>query len=231
MAFDAGSVVGKINLETGEFTGAITGAIGKTENLTKSMFNAQVAFALVQKAIGLVTDFVKDSISAWNAQEKALAFTEATLKSTGNVIGTTVKEMADLSAAIQKTTTFADEDVLAAENMLLTYTKIGKDVFPRATLAIADMSARMGDLAGNSRLVGRALQDPVRGLTMLQRMGVTFSAAQQEQIKNFVETNQLAKAQGIILGELEKKFGGSAAALRDTFGGAVIALNNTWGDF
>jgi hypothetical protein len=231
MAFDAGSIVGKINLETGEFTGAINGAIGKTQNLTKSMFTAQAAFALVQKAVQAVTGFVKDSIGAWNAQEQAIAITRATLKSTGNAIGMTVKELVYLSGEVQKNTTFADENVLAAQNMLLTYTKIGKDIFPRTTMAIADMSARIGDLNGNARLVGRALEDPIRGLTMLQRMGVTFSASQKDQIENFVKTNQLGKAQAIILTELEKKFGGSAAAIRNTFGGAVTALNNTWGDF
>jgi hypothetical protein len=231
MAFDAGSIVGKINLETGEFTAALTGAVAKTKSMTKSMFDAQVAFAAVKKAINLVTGFVKDSIGAWNAQEQAIAITRATLKSTGNAIGMTVKELVDLSGEVQKNTTFADENVLAAQNMILTYTKIGKDIFPRTTMAIADMSARIGDLNGNARLVGRALEDPIRGLTMLQRMGVTFSASQKDQIENFVKTNQLGKAQAIILTELEKKFGGSAAAIRNTFGGAVTALNNTWGDF
>jgi len=198
----------------------------KTESMTGGFLKAQIIFAAVKKAFHAVVNLAKDSVKDWEAQERAVAVTTAALQSTGDACGMTVKQLIDLSDEIQKTTTVSHTNALAMEDMLLTYTHIGKETFPEATKAIVDMAARVGDLTSDARIVGRALQDPINGLTMLQRVGVQFSQVQKDQIANFVKTNQLAAAQGVILKELEIKYGGSAAAIRNTFGGAVTALNN-----
>ena len=48
-------------------------------------------------------------------------------------------------------------------------------------------------------MVGKALNDPLKGLTALSRIGVQFTAQQQEQIKAMVEVGDVAGAQKIIL--------------------------------
>lgn len=42
------------------------------------------------------------------------------------------------------------------------------------------------------------------------------------------ETGRTGEAQGILLGELEKRYKGTAAAARDTLGGALTALKNSF---
>jgi uncharacterized protein YhfF len=86
------------------------------------------------------------------------------------------------------------------------------------------------DLVSATRLLGKALQDPDTGLTQLKRSGISFTETQKELIKGFVESGERAKAQGVILAEVEKRFRGSAEAARNTLGGALEGLKNSFGD-
>jgi hypothetical protein len=75
------------------------------------------------------------------------------------------------------------------------------------------MSARLGtDLNKTAIQVGKALQDPIKGVSALRRVGVDFTEQQKEQIEKMVEANDVIGAQKLILAELTKEFGGSAAA-------------------
>ena len=165
------------------------------------------------------------------AQEAAVAQLNAVLKSTGGVAGVTSQAAQDLAANLQKVTTFGDEAIIPAESLLLTFTKIGQDIFPDATKIVLDMSQALGqDLKSSAIQVGKALQDPVLGVTALRRVGVNFSKDQQKVIADLVKTGQSAKAQQLILKELQTEFGGAAVAARDTLGGALKALGNAFGD-
>jgi hypothetical protein len=163
--------------------------------------------------------------------ERVDAQLEARLKSTAGAAGMTKQALDELATATARKTTYDDEAVKSAEAMLLTFTKIHADVFPRAIDAITDMATAMGtDLESATIQLGKALNDPIQGITALQRVGVTFSADQKAVIESLVETGQQAEAQRLILRELETEFGGAAGAARDTFGGALQALKNTLGD-
>ncbi len=156
--------------------------------------------------------------------EKQLA---AVLKSTGGAAGLTAKELTRHAAALQKVTNFGDEVTIGAQAMLLTFTKIGRDIFPRATEAIQDMAVAMQiGLKEATLQVGKALNDPIRGMTALTRSGITFTQQQKDQVKALQETGQLMKAQTIIIKELETQFGGSARAAADP----LIQLKNVVGD-
>ncbi len=61
-------------------------------------------------------------------------------------------------------------------------------------------------------MLGKALNDPIKGMTALGRAGVQFSAADEKRIERLVKENKLREAQGIILKELRSQFGGQAAA-------------------
>jgi hypothetical protein len=75
------------------------------------------------------------------------------------------------------------------------------------------MSAALGrDLNSSVLQVGKALNDPVRGMTMLSRAGVVFTEQQRDQIKALAESGDQLGAQKIILRELTKEFQGSAKA-------------------
>jgi len=64
----------------------------------------------------------------------------------------------------------------------------------------------------------------------LRRIGIQLSKTQQDQVKTFVNLNDMASAQKVILGELETQFGGMARSMRLTLSGSLAALGNSWGD-
>lgn len=163
--------------------------------------------------------------------EKATNALDAAFKNTGATVGLTRTRLDTLATSIQNTTTVSDDLVKEGESILLTFDKVRGQAFERTIKVATDLSARLGtDLKGSIRQVGLALQDPVAGLTLLRRSGISFSDAQKDLIKGFLETNQAAKAQNLILSELERRFGGSAAAARNTLGGALTGLKNAFGD-
>ena len=163
--------------------------------------------------------------------EDAIAQLDAVLKSTGGSAGVMRKDLLDMADQMQKTTKFTQEDTLAAESLLLTFTNIGSTTFPAATRAAADMATALGtDMAGQSIALGKALNDPIKGITALSRVGVSFTEGQKASIKAMQESGDMAGAQTIILKELEKEFGGSAEAAGKTFSGQLEILKNAFGE-
>lgn len=185
---------------------------------------------------GLVSGFAVSAvfskiISETSEAEFASAQLNATLKSTKGVAGQSAAELNRHAAALAKVSTFDDDVITGAQSLLLTFTKIGRETFPQATQAVLNVAQAMGtDLKSAAIQVGKALNDPILGVSALARSGIQFSEAQKDMIAKLVETNQLAEAQTIILKELETQFGNSAAAARNTFGGALKALANDIGN-
>lgn len=187
---------------------------------------AAVGIAAAAVTAGLVA-FGVSSVKSFQESEESLSQLNAVLASTGGVAGVTAEAATELADSLQKVTKFSDEDVIAAENLLLTFTKIGKDIFPEATKTVLDMSTALGqDTKSSAIQLGKALQDPILGVTALRRVGVNFNSAQQDVIKNLVETGRSAEAQRLILKELATEFGGSAEAAGKTFGGRLEILKN-----
>src|SRR5262249_48162283 len=69
------------------------------------------------------------------------------------------------------------------------------------------------------------LNDPINGVTALQRVGVTFTDQQKEQIKVMVESGHTMDAQKVILKELNTEFGNSARAYGETLPGKLAIFH------
>ena len=183
-------------------------------------------------AIALFTVGLKKSIDAAIVQENAIAKLNAVLASTKGVAGVTSKSAQELASSLQKVTTYGDETIISAESILLTFTKIGKDVFPEAVETMLDMSTVLGqDLKSSAIQLGKALNDPIQGVTALRRVGVQLTAEQENSIKKFMQLGDVASAQKVILQELGTQMGGQARAAAETYGGRVQQLKNSMGDF
>lgn len=174
---------------------------------------------------------VFSSIKAFSDSQNAIAQLNAVLKSTKGIAGVTADEVLKLSSALQQQSKFDDEAITGAQNILLTFTSIGKNVFPTATQAILDVSQAMGqDLVTTTKQLGIALNNPIEGMARLTRIGVQFTPAQKELIKTMQESGDIMGAQNVILSELATEFGGSALASSKTFDGQITILKNNLND-
>lgn len=161
----------------------------------------------------------KVAVDEFTEVQQVTGQTEAALKSTGGAANVTADQVAHLSANLGDLAAIDGEVVQQAENVLLTFTKVrnevgkGNDIFNRASKAALDLSARMGtDLSSAMLQVGKATNDPIKGVTALSRAGIQFSEDQKFMIASLVESGDLLGAQKIVLAELEKQVGGSAKA-------------------
>lgn len=174
---------------------------------------------------------VRQAIPAATESAQALGQVNAALASMGPVAGRTTQQLQDQAKALMDISTFDDDDILKSVTAnMLTFGKVTGETFDRAQLAALNLSARLGqDLQSSAIQIGKALNDPIKGVTALTRVGVSFTESQKDQIKAMTQTGNVAGAQAIILGELEKQFGGAAKALHDATPGADV--QHSWDDF
>jgi hypothetical protein len=183
-------------------------------------------------AIGALAAGLKFSIDQAAEAELVNAKLGAVLQATGGVSGMTADSLDTLSRTMSRMSGVDDETIKSSEAVLLTFRNIGQSVFPDATQAALDMSAVMGgDLQSSIVQIGKALNDPIKGFSALQRVGVTFSDSQRSMITNLQDSGDLLGAQGVILQELQSEFGGAAEAMGNTYTGSINKMKNALGDF
>lgn len=113
-----------------------------------------------------------------------------------------------------------DEDVIkATQTKLLTFKNLAAtadDVgssFDRATMAALDLAAAgFGEAAQNATQLGKALQDPIKGITALARAGVTFTEQEKTKIATLAKSGKMLEAQDELLKAIEGQVGGTAKA-------------------
>lgn len=152
--------------------------------------------------------------------QKVSAQLNAVLESTGGIAGVTADMANQLADSYAKITLFSDDAILSAENLMLTFTSVGKDIFPEATMTALNMSTALGqDLQSSVTQLGKALNNPIDGISALSRVGVQFTEDQKAMIERMVESGDVMGAQKVILAELNTEFGKSAenAANADPF--------------
>lgn len=166
----------------------------------------------------------------------AAAQTAAVLKSTGNAAHVSAGQVAQYAGAVQAKTGVDDAAVQSGENLLLTFTNIqnvagkGNDIFNQTRQTMVDLSVAFGqDTKSSAIQLGKALQDPVKGMSALSRVGVTFTAGQQKTIKAMVASNNLLGAQKLMLKAVNLQVAGSANAYGKTLPG-MIARAKGWLD-
>lgn len=169
----------------------------------------------------------KRFVEAALQEETALKSLEAVLRATGVAAKITVEQVQEFSAARQAITNFGDEVTIQGAAILATFRRIHHEAFFPALVLAQDLAQLLGtDLQSAVLQIGKALDDPIVGLTALRRSGVSFTQQQLEIIKTLVESNRLFEAQAIILNELQKQVGGVAEAAADPMTQFTNALSD-----
>lgn len=233
------AVLKSTTISNGTFSDATSGTSKEITKLTKEVDTATTHVETLQKKWDTSTKHTQAQADALALAKQKLSDLEGQLNSatavtqtSNDVVHMSRQAYIDLAKAMANTTRFTKDTVLSTENLLLTFTAIGKDVFPDATKTVLDMAQALGeDTKSASIQLGKALQDPIHGVTALKRVGVQFTDAQKNQIETLVKSGKIMQAQKMILQELQKEFGGSAVAAGQTFAGQMDILNHHFTDF
>ncbi|MCG8354319.1 MAG: phage tail length tape measure family protein [Kiloniellales bacterium] len=175
-----------------------------------------------------VTGLVRASERANVAQRQTVALLQTTERASGQ----TAASIEATARAIGRETLASTGDIRASANQLLTFRNISGEAFEETLERAQDLaSLGFGSVQSQAVLLAKALEDPAEGLTRLRRIGVSFTASQQELIRSLAETGRLAEAQEEIFAVLERQVGGAAVAAAQGLSGAIDTLGEELGFF
>jgi phage-related protein len=154
-----------------------------------------------------IVGFLKDANAEARDSQKVGARTTAIIKATGGAAKVSSTQVGDLATSISNKAGVDDEAIQSGANLLLTFKNVrneagkGGKIFDRATQAATDLSAAgFGSITSASKQLGKALNDPVKGLSSLSRAGVQFTKQQKAQVTALVQGGdaQAAAAMGLV---------------------------------
>jgi hypothetical protein len=216
--------------------------LGEFKKLTQATTGSQKSLQTLEKKVGSISKGINRTLGAIGIGLSAAAFINFTKEAIRGAEAAEiadrrllqVTESMDLFGKRAEIVTgrlskFADtqelltgvqaESIKQVQATLMTFGDLAKSAdevngsFDRATKAALDLAAAgFGSAETNAIQLGKALNDPIKGLTALAKSGVTFTEAEKERIKVLVESNKIGEAQALILAAIEKQVGGTAAA-------------------
>lgn len=218
-------------------TNKVKNSLGDVEEKSKKT-GSGMSMAFKGAAAGIaaagIGGLIKGMFDEAKDAQQVSASTAQGIKTMGAEAWTSADKIGALSTAISNKIGVDDEAIQSSANLLLTFGNVKNqagamnDVFDRSVLAAQDLSAKgFGSADAAAKMLGKALNDPLKGMTALAKAGVTFTEGQKEQIANMVKSGDLLGAQKLLLGEVEKQVGGTAEATAT--GADKMAV--MWGNF
>ena len=193
-------------------------------------------FAALGVALAGAGALIAKNVESLARIERINAQTAQTITSMGNAANISAGQVEALAGRLEALTATEAESIQEGANLLLTFRNIsdqagaGNDIFSQTTAIMVDMGRALGeDASGSAIRLGKALNDPITGLTALRKVGVGFTEEQESQIKALQNSGDMMGAQKVILAELQAQFGGSGAAYAQTFSGQLELMGHELG--
>ncbi len=188
---------------------------------------ASGAAAAATAVIGMSIAIGTKAVEAFAQLQAEQAAYNAVLAATRFSAGRTGDEIEEMASSIRRATTATEGDVRKAAATLASFGAVSGEQFDLALRLSKDLATVMGgDMSSAASVFGRALQSPLEGMTMLRRAGILLTETQKQQIKDFVEGGNRAKAAEIILAEVQRRVGGAGASV----GGGLVGAYNQLGE-
>ena len=182
-------------------------------------------------AVGTAFSVLNGSIGTFLARERDIAILEQGLKNLG-AGSFALSELQQVADKFGKTTLFNQEDFTRGFNLLTSFRNIGVDSYERVAQAAADIAqVNQVDVSTSFMQLAKALQDPERNLSNLNRSGIAFTKQQTEVIKQLMKTNRVAEAHTMILDIVDESYNKLAQAAAVGFAGSVDTLGESFRDF
>lgn len=216
-------------------------ASGTLEKFGNKLNDTQKIAGFVDKALlGLAGGFTAlaavgfKAAQAFGQQEDAMARLGAGLRNVGEDINDHGIALLNQASALQRSTRFADEQIISAQAMLTTF-KLNTGQIQQITPRILDMAEALRkssggtiDLEQASILLGKAIGgEDVEGLAgALRRVGVVMTEVQTEMLK----TGTMEERLTVLTQIMDQNFAGFAEAGGKTFNGQMQIMRNQIGE-
>ena len=212
------------------------GGIGKNTGGIMAGLGAQIGtLGKIGIAVGAVLalgEGLMICVRAAEKQQNVMAQVNQAIKTTGGIANVTGKHVEDLAIKIARYSGVSHTAIETAASMEMAFTNVRNvgaepmnQIFDRLLVTATDMSVRLGkEVPDSMKVLGKAMQDPLKGMTMLRRAGVVLTESEKELITRFMAVGDTMSAQKALLDALEVRYKGAAAAAGQTFAGAVAKL-------
>lgn len=212
-----------VNASAIEVRGTLEGLTGRMGPLGSVLRALGPAGLTMGAALGGAALALRRLSQAGEEAEQGQLRLQAMLRATEHAAGHTAAAIDEMAVDLARTTNASASEVGDVATALLAYTSITGENFRRVLQLSQDLAeAGFGSLSRNADRLARSLEEPEKAASRLTRMGVVLNETQREQIRLMVEAGDKAGAQALILGELERRVGGTGA-------GAASGLTGAWG--
>jgi len=182
-------------------------------------------------AVGTAFSVLNSSLNTFLARERDIAILQQGLNNLG-AGAASLRQLQEVADKFGKTTLFNQEDFTRGFNLLTSFRNIGVDAYERVAQSAADIAqVNQVDVSTSFMQLAKALQDPERNLSNLNRSGIAFTKQQTKVIKELMKTNQVAKAHTMILDIVDESYNKLAQAAAVGFAGSVDTLGEEFRDF
>tara|TARA_R100001082_G_scaffold87955_1_gene54377 strand:- start:1223 stop:3586 length:2364 start_codon:yes stop_codon:yes gene_type:complete len=203
--------------------------------ISNSFATLRSRILLASFALNTARQIVNGLIGVFSEYDSAVRRLTTAFARTGYIANITTSEITNYASELQKATGISDTLIVNSAGLLATFTNVRDEAFIRGTEAIVQMTDAMyygavtqENLRTTTIQMGKALNDPIKGMTALRRVGVTFTETQKLQIHNFIRMGDLASAQKVILDELNDEFGDTANI--DSYSKSIGKMMSAFGD-
>ena len=196
---------------------------GVTTGLRRQIGALRNSMLLYSFAIGSTVAILNKLVNIYRVQIESETKLTRGMKNIASATEGASDRLIDLASALQKTTTFGDEEIISAQAMLSTF-QLNERAIAELTPRILDMAAATGqDLQSAAIMVGKAFTGQASAMS---RAGVIVDEFGLKSARANGPVEEFA----FLAGELDKNFGGFAEALAKTDLGKLDQLRNELGD-
>jgi len=219
-------IVPRIDGIGSSLTKGLSGEMGKAGEQSGQGFGAgfkkMLGPLIAAFSVAAVANFTKDLINAGEKSATSNARIQQIAKSMGifgTETATVTGRLVKLAEEQARLTGIDQNSIKATQAKLLTFKELAASAgevggaFDRATKAAIDLEAAgFGSAEQQAVALGKALNDPTKGMTALARAGITFNDVEKEKIKTMQASGDLLGAQEVLLQAVETQVSGTAEA-------------------
>lgn len=186
------------------------------EQVKKTSENMKKVGESMSLYLGLpILEFGRESVMEFHKIYQSTKLFEIGFKNAGKTVGLSIGQIRKTVDDLFMNSPFDKPELLQGMTaQLLAFKHVTGSTFTRAQKDIADYATYYGrSLPAVTRLVGKALESPAKGLARMSRDGISFTKKQEDVLKFLATHNRLLEAQDIILKKVESRYRGTAAAM------------------